>query len=380
MIGVNKPDIKSTPPSRKNEKWRYSDLNLLEMPIKKTFDYTRDIEYYTQNNMFYYIVFIDGMYNKKKSKLPEGSVNIYYQSNRSLCDFGNLYSKHQVIQNMQNTDKIVCIDINKSLDKPLQLIKMIVSSCNMFTIKIILNKNCTIKLFEKFIQQTQHNFYLNNITKIDLASHSKCTHFFEKDIKYKGKSIYTLEVNSEDNSSYKNYSVNSQYSSHRFESDIYLRAKNAIANFYGVCIATDNQIFDVVIDIHHHASNTSSKQHYNQVLNKNSIGSFYSNVFIAQFLNQIEAHQLNKNLIIDNKSQAYSRPMLNINSDDVICSHGATTGNISQDILSYFASRGIQYLQAKRLIIIGLLKSVFSKCELEDYEIRFLYSQINNAI
>ena len=379
MIGINESDLKLRLPSEKDEKWRYSDQDLLQLPVKKLFPHTNNIEFYTQNNMFYYIVLVDGGYNEKKSKLPKNLVTVCYQD-KYTHDFRNLSLKYQVMQNIQNTDKIICINIHKKLDRPLQLIKILGSNRDFFTIKITLNQNSQIKLFEKLIQQNKHNFYVNNVTKIDLKSNAKCTHFFEKEIKHQGKSIYTLEVNSDENSSYNNYFVNSQYKSYRFESDIYLKAKNAIANFYGVCIATDNQTFDIVTNINHYASNTFSKQHCNQVLNENSVGSFYSNVFISQLLGKVEAHQLNKNLIIDQKSKAYSRPILNINSDDVICSHGAATGNISQDALSYFALRGIRYLQAKRLIIIGLLKSIFSKCELEEHEIEYLYHQIDSAI
>ena len=68
--------------------------------------------------------------------------------------------------------------------------------------------------------------------------------------------------------------------------------------------------------------------------------------------------------------------MLDIHSDDVICSHGSTTGNIDKEALNYFASRGIKDLQAKTLIIMGLLKSVFSNCKLNDFEIESLYKQI----
>ena len=116
------------------------------------------------------------------------------------------------------------------------------------------------------------------------------------------------------------------------------------------------------------------------MLDKNSSGSFYSNVEISELLNAVEAHQLNKNLLIDEKSVVYSRPMLDINSDDVICSHGSTTGNIDEEALNYFASRGIKLQYAKQLIIIGLLKSVFSSCQLDDFEIENLHRQIAHNI
>ena len=369
-------------PSKRDEKWRYSDLKLLEIPNNKASELTREHTFLTQDENFYYIVLLDGKFYKEKSILHKGGIEISC-SKDNIANFNKgleFENKYQVLQNLDNNDHIVLINITENIDKPIKLIKLIASNSTFFTTFVKLGKNCHIKLYEDFVQHGKHDCFINNVTRVNLGADANCKHFIQKDFKGKVRFINTLEIICDANSIYENYSVNAIDKSYRFESEVHLNGKGARASLYGVNIANNNQAYDIVIDIKHNASDTFSNQHYNQVLDKNSLGSFYSNVEISKLISKVEAHQLNKNLLIDEKSAVYSRPMLDINSDDVICSHGSTTGNIDEEALNYFASRGIKLQYAKQLIIIGLLKSVFSNCKLDDFEIESLHRQITHNV
>jgi len=378
----NKMNIKLKLPSKRDEKWRYSDLKLLEIPDSKASELTREYAFLTQDKNFYYIVLLDGKFCKEKSILPKCGIEISC-SKDNIAKFDErlgFESKYQVSQNLDNNDHVVLISITENIDKPVKLVKLTSSNAAFFATLLKLEKNCNVTFYENFIQQGEHKNFINNVTRVNLGDYASCKHVVQKGFEGEVRFINTLEIVCDANSIYENYSVNAIDKSYRFESEVHLNGKGARVSFYGVNIADNNQAYDIVIDIKHNASNTFSNQHYNQVLDKNSSGSFYSNVEISELLNAVEAHQLNKNLLIDEKSVVYSRPMLDINSDDVICSHGSTTGNIDEEALNYFASRGIKLQYAKQLIIIGLLKSVFSSCQLDDFEIENLHRQIAHNI
>jgi len=367
-------------PSRRDEKWRYSDLKLLEIPDIKASELIREYTFLTEDENFYYIVLLNGKFSKEKSILPKKGVEISCSKDK-IANFNKelgFEDKYQVSQNLDNNDHVVFININDNIDKPVKLIKLITSNSTFFTTFIRLENNCSVKFYEDFIQHGEHDNFINNVTRINLSDNTNCQHVIQKDFEGDVSFINTLEIICNAYSIYENYSVNAVDRSYRFESEVHLNGKGAKASFYGVNIANNNQAYDIVIDVKHNASNTFSNQHYNQVLDKNSSGSFYSNVEISELVSKVEAHQLNKNLLIDEKSVVYSRPMLDINSDDVICSHGSTTGNIDKEVLYYFASRGIKLKYAKKLIIIGLLKSVFLNCKLDALEVEGLYRRIVN--
>jgi hypothetical protein len=67
------------------------------------------------------------------------------------------------------------------------------------------------------------------------------------------------------------------------------------------------------------------------------------------------ANQINRNLIIGENAHVISQPQLEIENDDVKCKHGAATKTVDEDQLFYLQCRGLNYLQARQLLIKGFL-------------------------
>jgi len=66
-------------------------------------------------------------------------------------------------------------------------------------------------------------------------------------------------------------------------------------------------------------------------------------------------------LLLSSKAQAHAIPNLEIEANDVKCSHAATIGRIDLEQLFYLRSRGLANIQAKRLIAQGFLSPVYSR-------------------
>ena len=70
-----------------------------------------------------------------------------------------------------------------------------------------------------------------------------------------------------------------------------------------------------------------------------------------------EAFQENRNLLLDKKARADSIPELEILTDRVRCSHGATVGPIDDMQIFYLTARGIPHNEAVRMIVSGFIRS-----------------------
>jgi len=70
-----------------------------------------------------------------------------------------------------------------------------------------------------------------------------------------------------------------------------------------------------------------------------------------------------------------TKPQLEIWADDVKCSHGTTTGQLSDEALFYMRSRGISQDAAKTLLMLAFVQQVIDKVELVD-----LRESISNRI
>ena len=78
---------------------------------------------------------------------------------------------------------------------------------------------------------------------------------------------------------------------------------------------------------------------------------------------QVEAHQNNKNLLLTHGAEVDTRPVLEIYSDDVICSHGAAIGQLDDTALFYLKSRGIAHEQATLLLRKAFYQEMLDRIE-----------------
>lgn len=76
---------------------------------------------------------------------------------------------------------------------------------------------------------------------------------------------------------------------------------------------------------------------------------------------QSHAYQKNQNLILSNDAFIDSRPILEILANDVFCTHGSTSGPISEDQLQYLQMRGLSRSEASKLYVEGFKQQIFDK-------------------
>jgi Fe-S cluster assembly protein SufD len=78
-----------------------------------------------------------------------------------------------------------------------------------------------------------------------------------------------------------------------------------------------------------------------------------------------DAYQKNDNLVLSDTARADSIPGLEIEANDVRCTHGATAGRVDDDMIFYLRSRGIGRDEAVRLIVEGFFANVYDRITVE---------------
>jgi Fe-S cluster assembly protein SufD len=92
-----------------------------------------------------------------------------------------------------------------------------------------------------------------------------------------------------------------------------------------------------------------------------------------------DAYQQNRNLLLSHHAHADSIPELEIEANDVRCTHGATVGPIDEDQVFYLMARGIERAEAERLIVEGFFDALLQKIPLESVQER-LFEVIRKKI
>jgi Fe-S cluster assembly protein SufD len=152
----------------------------------------------------------------------------------------------------------------------------------------------------------------------------------------------------------------------RFENAIRINGKAAKVNLYGLTVADNNQEFDQRTFQAHGAPGAYSDLLYKNALLDNARTIFSGMIHVAPDAQQTDAYQTNRNLLLSPDAEANSLPGLEIEANDVKCSHGATTAQIDESELFYFQARGIHRETAKELLVFGFFEEIIGKVDSEE--------------
>ena len=133
---------------------------------------------------------------------------------------------------------------------------------------------------------------------------------------------------------------------------------------------TENKKPEIRSTINHLVENTKSYQLIKSVLGKLSKAAYQGKIFVNSKAQKTNGYQLSKAILLDETSEFNAKPELEIYADDVKCSHGSASGNLSENSIFYLMSRGLNYQQSKELLINGFLLDVIEK--ITDSEIKNL--------
>lgn len=157
--------------------------------------------------------------------------------------------------------------------------------------------------------------------------------------------------------------------------------EGAHAEVNGLYALREENKSDNYTEIHHNASNTTSGQLFKGILANKSRGVFTGRVFIHRDAQQVDANQLNKNLLLSKEARIDTRPQLEVYADDVKCAHGATIGQLNEEELFYLQARGIPKQEAYEMLMAAFSEDALMKVNDEKTKVwltDFLESHFEN--
>ncbi|HWA26835.1 MAG TPA: Fe-S cluster assembly protein SufD [Lacunisphaera sp.] len=151
----------------------------------------------------------------------------------------------------------------------------------------------------------------------------------------------------------------------RHESFSQLQAPGAHSEMLALTVAHDAQEFDQRTLQIHQAPNTGSNLLYKNALLDQAKTIFSGLIVVDPDAQKTDAYQSNRNLMLSDEAEAHSLPGLEIQANDVRCTHGATSARIDREQEFYLEARGIKPAQAQELLVFGFFEEVLGKIENE---------------
>ena len=147
--------------------------------------------------------------------------------------------------------------------------------------------------------------------------------------------------------------------------DVNLNGRAATAEVNGVTFASDRQKISYYTQQHHKAQGTHSDLLYKEVLRDESRVIWRGMIKVDAAAQQTDGYQRSDALMLSRNARCDNIPGLEIDADDVRCTHGATTGRVDEEQLFYAESRGISEQEAMHMIVEGFFQKVYDRIPVE---------------
>jgi Fe-S cluster assembly protein SufD len=136
-----------------------------------------------------------------------------------------------------------------------------------------------------------------------------------------------------------------------------LTGKGGNSRMAGIIFADGKQHFDYHTRHYHTAGESFSNLDFKVILKDRAASAYTGLIRIEKDAVNCEAYQENRNLLLNKGTRAESIPELEIMTDQVRCTHGATMGPVDREMIFYLKSRGFSQMDAVRAIVEGFVAS-----------------------
>jgi Fe-S cluster assembly protein SufD len=147
--------------------------------------------------------------------------------------------------------------------------------------------------------------------------------------------------------------------------EVALQGQGADAQVNGVMFTSERQHLAYFTRQDHIAPHTTSDLLYKGGLKDRSRIVWKGMIRVEKDAQRTNAYQKNDNLVLSESARADSIPGLEIEANDVRCTHGATAGSVDEEMIFYAQARGIDRQTAVRLIVEGFFANVYDRITIE---------------
>jgi len=220
--------------------------------------------------------------------------------------------------------------------------------------------------FAKLVTTIDSSAFQNERLEIEIADGGSLHHWLVFAAPQDSINLQQVVVNIGASASYTLNAVTFASKWSRCDIQIRLNGKGAECTLRGLDLANGESHVDRHILIEHVVGHTKSSQLFKGIFDDNATGSFYGKIKVHHGADASSALQTNRNLLLSTNANVNTRPQLEIDTDDVKCTHGATVGQLDDNAIFFLRSRGLSEKAARAMLTEAFASEVvksFGDCE-----------------
>ena len=291
-------------------------------------------------------------------------INAFNQRN-PILDQNSLYDLNNALS---TSHQVIWVKKGIKLDKPVlhtYFASVSIASAIQIKLLIYLEEGAELTWVDDLGSSRESNSILSNyVQEIWVSKNAHLTFVKTQDFGLSTTHIDHTFINQSDHSLVDMFTFSLNGGLIRNNLHFYVDGEQVISNLNGLYVPGNDQLVDSHTVVDHRMPNSESNELYKGVLLGNSTGVFNGKIFVRPDAQKTNAFQSCKNVLASDKATMNTKPQLEIWADDVKCSHGTTTGQLSDEALFYMRSRGISQDAAKTLLMLAFVQQVIDKVEI----------------
>jgi len=223
-----------------------------------------------------------------------------------------------------------------------------------------------LNLIERHMSIESDASFVNAAVEIDVGKGATVTHFRVQEMGARVTWIDTLNATVAQDASYQQLLVQLGALSARSTVHVRLAGARSVARLHALAAAGQHQTHDAYVLIEHAAPHGVSEQVFRGIAAGRARVAFNGKVTVCAGAPGTDSRQSLRGLLAGPEAEIDVRPQLEIHTDDVRCSHGATAGKLDESVLFYLLSRGLDPDIAQQLLKWAFLADVVAKIDIPE--------------
>ncbi len=376
-------------PHTKIEEWRHTNIApVLNNSFKQLFapsktQVTKELvaTFIPEGLKTNLLVFVNGFFSKELSSVisdntkilistlaetrnsQPGLVNSYFAKNL------NAESNSFILLNEAFTQDGAVIQIPESvtLHEPVYILNITEATENTLIHPhnlIITGKNSTATIIENYHAIGDKISFTNVVTEIFVKESARVDYYKIQAQQEKEINIGTTQAVQQANSLFNAFTISTGASFIKNNLNTIFLGERAEAHFYGLYISANKQLIDNHTLIDHAVPNCYSNEFYKGIIADASNAVFNGRIIVRKDAQKTNAFQSNRNILLSDEANIFTKPQLEIFADDVKCTHGATVGQLDDEALFYLRTRGLSENSAKSLLLRAFASDILEKIKI----------------
>ena len=371
-------------PGKKDEEWRFIKLNPIlkagfsraaAVPLKLSAESLSELAF--EGEVAARLVFLNGQLSRELSSvegLPEGVTVKSWSEFASQPEsevtrevLGSVdFWKEDLFFQINNATfeegAVVVVPRHTVVEAPIHLLYLNSGEEGRFASHprnlILAGESSELTVVEEHRGLGSGEYFTNVVDEVLVGRNATLRHFKVQREGLEAFHVARNVVRLQQDCTYVGTAVNFGAALSRNDSYAHYEGENIDCTLDGLAHLRGSQVSDTHTAIDHRLPNSRSYQLHKVVVDEKAHSVFNGKIFVRQDAQLTRSEQLNQNLVLSRKAHVDTKPQLEILADDVICSHGATVGQLEEEQAFYLMSRGIDPEQARGILTYAFAAEV----------------------